>query len=102
MNTNKNEEELWWLSFVDAQLPKGEQFLGVIILRGQGFTDAIRRTHALKLNPGGGVQGLKIPEEIKIDDIWLNRLLPRNECEQLDREIASREEENATLSAAPE
>ncbi len=37
------KDAYWWLSIADASLPKGQQFLGVIITRAPGFTVALAR-----------------------------------------------------------
>lgn len=81
----KCKYEYWWLSFADADLPKGSQFLGAIIAEGATIIDAIKNTHRLKLNPGGEVQGLKIGiDKVEMTKPYANRLLDRAECERLD------------------
>jgi len=69
---------LWWLSFADGTKPVGQQFLGVVILEAYGFTDAIARSHAMDLNPGGEVRGFRVdPAEHPLH--LRNRLLQRHE-----------------------
>jgi len=45
-----------WMSFVDYDKPKGERFLGVVIINSLGPTHAMRETHQLGINPGGTIQ----------------------------------------------
>lgn len=86
---------LWWLSFADAELPKGSQFLGACIVPAGSIIEAVQIAHAMGVNPGGDVVGHPIPES----DAWLlaaqptlrtyvGRILTRDECETLDRELA--------------
>lgn len=74
----------WWLSFADASLPAGSQFLGVVIVRGRNIMEAATVAHWIGINPGGGVQGIEIPETMLIADRWVERLLTRAECEAFD------------------
>lgn len=77
--------KLFWLSFADPGKPKGAQFLGVAVLSADSFADAISRAHALRINPGGEVQGFEIPPEgwDKIPANMRDRLLTRAEAESL-------------------
>ena len=43
----------WWLSFADGEKPKGEQFLGVAVVKAINVTEAIREAWRLGINPGG-------------------------------------------------
>lgn len=78
-------DSVWWLSFADPDLPPGTQFLGVVILNAPDFMSAVLLSHALKLNPGGEVQGveLPIPNPLRAQDF--NRLLSRDECAAIER-----------------
>lgn len=72
-------ETFWWLSFCDPDKPKGTQFLGCIVIRAHGFTDALMKCNVLGINPGGEVKGTAIPdtEEVKarlVPEV-LNKLL---------------------------
>lgn len=83
-------ESWWWLSFADGHLPKGQQFLGVAIVRGTNIMHACARAHRLGCNPGGSVQGQQWPLDFDPPEQFqdrLNRLLTRDEAEQLDREL---------------
>jgi hypothetical protein len=71
-------DSCWWLSFADPDKPKGQQFLGVVIVRAPGFVSAIELANSLGLNPWGAVRG----EEIDPTDIapeHFNRLLSQKE-----------------------
>lgn len=51
------DEKCMWLSFVDPEKPKAEQFIGVIITMAYGIISAVDKTHGLGINPGGEVLG---------------------------------------------
>lgn len=51
----------FWLSFADPGKPRGSQFLGVVIVLAPDFLGAVRKAHALGLNPGGEVRGYPMP-----------------------------------------
>jgi hypothetical protein len=80
---------LYWLSFCDPGRPKGEQFLGACLVEGQSFLDAVRAAHRQRLNPGGEVKGLEVTpaSAARVAPAWRGRLLTRQECEALDREL---------------
>lgn len=73
----------WWLSFCDPARPKGEQFLGVAIVRAGGVVSAAAEAGRLGINPGGEVAGADLPMEP--DEAWrlawCERLLTREEAE---------------------
>lgn len=72
----RNEFGLWWLSFADDTKPNG--FLGVIILEAYGFTDAIAKTHDMRLNPGGQVRGDTVDPD-GLPKALYNRLLKKSD-----------------------
>lgn len=76
---------LWWLSFADSSRPKGEQFLGVVIVRGFDMMQAVLVASRLGLNPGGGIRGFQIPEDYAAEK-WHGRLLTREDCQALEAE----------------
>lgn len=80
---------MWWLSFADANLPEGTQFLGAAVVRATNMEEAVRRAHKVGINPGGEVQGLEVSPDLvpKINDKWIERLLTHKECEQFDEEM---------------
>lgn len=81
----------WYLSFVsDAG------FLGATIVEvaGDSETDeasieAVKRAHQLGVNPGGQVLGFKMPEPCACPLEWRNRLLSRQDLENLGAEPIS-------------
>lgn len=76
----------WFVSFADADLPIGTQFLGNAIVQGLTFLDAVSRTNELEINPGGGVKAVEIHHRIlaKIPESFRNRLLTRAEADELE------------------
>jgi hypothetical protein len=66
----------WWVSFVD---PEDGKLLGVVIVWGESFDDALTRCGRLGVNPGGGVRGTKLPKEAAPDKQFLDRLLSAEE-----------------------
>lgn len=82
----------WWMSFVDADRPKGEgdRFLGGLIIEADNALRMLTKSHALGLNPGGEVMFFKIPEkyEYRIPMDWVDRkLINRDECNELEAEF---------------
>lgn len=46
---------LYWLTFIDDELPDGdEQFMGVILAEGETPQDALQTTFMMGINPGYG------------------------------------------------
>jgi hypothetical protein len=72
----------FWLSFADPGRPKGTQFLGVAIVNADDFLAAVRKAHALGINPGGEVQGFETP--LLPAAKYLDRLLTKEEAEKAD------------------
>lgn len=76
----------WWLSFCDPDKPRGSQFLGVVIVRGESMVEAVLTAHRLGINPGGSVMGAAfkglgdwtVPEE------FADRLLSREDALRAD------------------
>lgn len=91
MPERATDPHLWWLSFVDPtksdppeqQVPGGGGFLGVCVVPGIDFIEAVRMAHFLGCNPGGEVSGIltAVP-----DPKWIGRLLSLAEIEQLEAE----------------
>lgn len=77
-----DQHGLYWMSFADGKLPKGQQFLGVVILEADSFIDAISKAWALGLNPGGEVQTVGPAPLGTFPDEICGRLLSREEAEQ--------------------
>lgn len=85
----------WWLSFAD---PRTGRFLGVCIVAApppgetmdvtrESLAHAIRRSHALGINPGGEVQASWLGPEsgTGLKPGWTDRLLTREDCAEFDR-----------------
>lgn len=56
----------WWLSFCDTARPKGQAFLGVILVDAPTFLEAVAWTHSLRVSPGGEVNGYVIDETLPV------------------------------------
>lgn len=76
---------MWfYMSFADASLPEGEQFLGGCYVEADSFPEALTWTHTEGINPGGEIQVY----ELTAKDVDANvpaadrfRLLTRQELE---------------------
>lgn len=66
----------YYLSFVDTEAEK-DRFLGACIVEAEDTEGAIRKAWALKINPGGEIMILTVPE--KAYYLPLNRLMDRAE-----------------------
>lgn len=80
------ETRLWWLSFADPARPKGQQFLGVSVVRAESFTQAVFQARSLGINPGGQVQGFEV-ESGTIPEGDIERLLSRDEALILSEQV---------------
>lgn len=79
----------WWLSFADGTRPKGTQFLGGVLIEAKSFMDAVERSHALGINPGGEVRGAGPSwpaDEVGIEafEKFKNRLLTKEDSQAFD------------------
>ena len=75
----------WWLSFADDSRPAGQRFLGACLVQAVDIVDACKQAHRHGINPGGQVLGHAVAARKVIPDGWTERLLSRQECEELDR-----------------
>ena len=95
----------FWLSFCDAGLPKGQQFLGACLVEGDDLVEATIKARELGINPGGEILGV-IADPATVGLIrahWKNRLLSKEECESMDREIlAAQDLSGVPIPSAPE
>lgn len=87
---------LWYLSFADANLPEGSQFLGAAFVRGFDIAFAAMMAHAYGCNPGGEVLGVEVPDHFAelIPQDQLHKLLSKTEVDEVfseERLRASRE-----------
>lgn len=77
----------WWMSFCDSERPKGDKFLGALIVKADNHLEMIKRSWALHLNPGGEVMFFEIPSqyEQRIPRDWIEtRLLTKAECAEFE------------------
>lgn len=81
-----------WMSFADPDMPKGQQFLGVVVTKGTDFIEAHTRVSAAGLNPGGECQGAPLESVIEWPEEYLDRLLTALECQKLEAINESRYE----------
>lgn len=77
------EDPWYWLSFADAGRPKGEQFLGVLVIQAPSFEAAVWRSHRDQLNPGGECRGDALPADLVPDEDYRARLLDKAEASEL-------------------
>lgn len=74
-----NDTGSWfYLSFADAGLPEGSQWLGCCYVRGSEGLYAICRAHYLGINPGGEVKFIG-----PIDQATMDELVPAGDWERL-------------------
>jgi hypothetical protein len=76
----------FYMSFCDANLPEGQQFLGGVYVRGVTPEEALTRSHLLGINPGGEVECVGPLPEWMLDQNGVpeadrERLLTRGEVE---------------------
>lgn len=64
----------WYLSFADPRKPKGQQWLGAVIVEAPNFIRAVDRAHLLGINPGGEVKGWVL-SCAEFDPRFVDRLL---------------------------
>lgn len=62
-DSDKHSPGWWWLSYADGALPKGSQFIGVVVVRARGFMMATMLASMKGQNPGGECRGMQIPTE---------------------------------------
>lgn len=77
---------LYFLSFIDPNLPVGQRSLGVAIVEAVNFTDALKATWFLGINPGGEVQGVPLAAECYSMDLFnahKNKLMTKADAAEL-------------------
>lgn len=80
------DSKYMWLSFADGDLPKGKQFLGGVLVEADDLIEAVVRSHALGINPGGEVLGWGPISRNEINEHYpVEQLLGKKEIERLDR-----------------
>lgn len=83
---------LWWISFCDPHKPKGEQFLGLCIVRAVDEISAIKVAWALGINPGGEAAFMDIDESVMARlsfELPIDVFIPRDEAKALSDRISS-------------
>lgn len=73
-----NPPAQWWMSFCDPDKPKGQQFLGVVVVEAPGFMHAHQKAWSLGINPGGEIQAFQV-EGVPTE--YHDKLLPVAELE---------------------
>lgn len=76
---------VYYMSFVDPDLPKGERFSGACLVHASDPKDAIETAWKCGCNPGGEIQML-VPEFIP-DEKWFYRILSRHELAEMETEL---------------
>lgn len=72
---------MYYLSFATP-----DRSLGATVVAADDEYEAIQKSHRLKINPGGEVLIIELPEELETEPeiiACLNKLMTREECEQL-------------------
>lgn len=88
----------YWLSFVHHDRPKGDKFVGALLIEANSFQAAIASSWMLKLNPGGEVQGFAVPKKyldrvaILRNEGMTYRLLSKAEALSIDQRFGESEE----------
>jgi hypothetical protein len=72
----RSPERLYYMSFVDED---NDRFLGAIVTRAHGPATALLKVNQLRINPGGQVVTIQMPEAPPIDPSVCDRLLTREE-----------------------
>lgn len=79
----------FWMSFGDASLPKGSQFLGGLLIEADDFHAALLKSHRLLLNPGGEIKAfeIEVPIPESIEEEYADRLLTREQCADMEKDM---------------
>jgi hypothetical protein len=85
----------FYLSFASP-----ERFLGGAIVEAHGILSAVTMCNALGINPGGEVMALPVPEDHVPSPEYFNRLLSKEEVQNLPP-AAQEEKENQYASRNP-
>jgi hypothetical protein len=88
----------YWLSFVNNERPKGDRFVGALLIEAPSFDLAIVRSLMDGLNPGGDVEGFAVAPEyegrvaILREEGMTYRLLSKAEALSIDERFEGEEE----------
>lgn len=74
---------LWWLSFINPDLPRGARNLGVAIVPATDISTAADKAWELGCNPGGEVAGWPLPPQPVVPDEYIGKLLTLDEADKL-------------------
>lgn len=72
----------WCLSFADPERPRGNRFLGCVVVAAGSLRDAIETAWRKRINPGGEAIGFQVPaqyEHVIAERNWADRLLSKAE-----------------------
>src|SRR5258707_14820776 len=72
------EERWYYLSFASDR-----GFLGAVIIRAHGITDAMMRCNARGINPGGEIRAMPIPDDAPLPTEHCNKLLSLADLEAI-------------------
>lgn len=79
---------MYWLSFCDGDLPKGSQFLGVVIAPGNDLKEALRWCWRHEVNPGGEVGAVEISDDAPVPPEFRGILLQKDKIAELEAIMA--------------
>ncbi len=71
--------KLFYLSFADDTMPKGQQWLGGLYIHAEDLGNAIQRSWNTEQNPGGEVLCGVVPDNVTVDPQYIGRLLTQDE-----------------------
>lgn len=79
---------IFYMSFVNDA-----GFAGALFVRGDTITDALVRSHLLKLNPGGEAQFVKLPDAAvaELPASYIETLLSKQELAAFDERMGATE-----------
>ena len=81
---------IFWLSFCSEKSDEKEAFLGACYIEAKNDLDAVRKTHELKINPGGQVLIMPIPPLTSVPSKYMNKLLSIKEIQDIDEEFTGK------------
>ncbi len=81
MNPKDPNPGWWYLSFCHADRPEGDRFVGGCYVYAQSIDDAVRQAWRLKINPGGEVLTIKVPDTYKVPQHLRHKLISKAELE---------------------
>jgi len=76
--------KIFWLSFVDDDLPKNHKFLGVCIVKADDIASAVATAWKCGCNPGGEILGIEFPEGTIVPNELMYHLMSKSEAAVAD------------------